>query len=135
MRSRTQATGRQGENTGSPRNPCVNCDPGTTLESSSAIDRTYKAPLAAQVRATVRRDLVQIGRYLKHHQPAFAQSTVHTLYEAAESLTQFPHRGRVGREVNTRELVVALLPYVIVYRRRRRRLHRALFTEPTSSCR
>ena len=60
--------------------------------------------------------IVQIGRYLKDHQPALAQSTVHTLYEAAESLTQFPHRGRVGQEANTRELVVAPLPYVIVYR-------------------
>ena len=61
-------------------------------------------------------DLEGIGRYLTDHQPAFAQSTVRTLYDAAQSLTQFPHRGRVGREANTRELVVSPLPYVIVYR-------------------
>jgi toxin ParE1/3/4 len=34
---------------------------------------------------------------------------------AAQSLTRFPYRGRVGQRSGTRELVVSPLPYVIVY--------------------
>jgi plasmid stabilization system protein ParE len=59
--------------------------------------------------------LAQIGAYLKEHRPAFAYPTVSRLYQAAESLIQFPYRGRVGQEAGTRELVVPRLPYVIVY--------------------
>ena len=47
------------------------------------------------------------------------QELVHTtmrrLYGAAKSLKQFPHRGRIGRKDGTRELIIAPLPYVIVY--------------------
>ena len=38
------------------------------------------------------------------------------LYEAIRSLKQSPHRGRVGREEGTRELLFPPLPYVAVYR-------------------
>lgn len=38
------------------------------------------------------------------------------LYDAARSLKLFPKRGRLGREAGTRELVIAPLPYIIVYR-------------------
>ncbi|HKV37737.1 MAG TPA: type II toxin-antitoxin system RelE/ParE family toxin [Blastocatellia bacterium] len=37
------------------------------------------------------------------------------LYDAAKSLKQFSSRGRPGRELGTRDLVLAALPYVIVY--------------------
>ena len=60
-------------------------------------------------------DLQHIGEYLKEHNPAVAQSTVETLYEAAQSLTRFPYRGRIGQQEGTREWVVSRLPYVIVY--------------------
>ena len=35
---------------------------------------------------------------------------------AVETLTQFPFRGRAGRLPDSRELVVARTPYVVVYR-------------------
>ena len=38
------------------------------------------------------------------------------LYEAVRSLKELPHRGRVGREEGTRELLFPPLPYVAVYR-------------------
>jgi toxin ParE1/3/4 len=38
------------------------------------------------------------------------------LYEAIRSLKDFPHRGRIGREEGTRELLFPPLPYVTVYR-------------------
>lgn len=60
-------------------------------------------------------DLQHIGEYLKEHYPAVAQPTVEKLFEAAQSLTRFPYRGRTGQLSGTRELVVSPLPYVIVY--------------------
>ena len=60
-------------------------------------------------------DLEQVARYLREHHPEFAQQTVTTLFKAAESLADFPSRGREGREPGTRELVLARLPYVLVY--------------------
>jgi len=43
------------------------------------------------------------------------QSTVGALYSAARSLKQMPQRGRVGQTPGTRELVLAPLPYIMVY--------------------
>jgi toxin ParE1/3/4 len=60
-------------------------------------------------------DLERIAGYLKEHHPSIAHSTVRKLYDAAKSLKQFPHRGRVGQEKDTRELVITSLPYIIVY--------------------
>jgi addiction module RelE/StbE family toxin len=60
-------------------------------------------------------DLQQIGEYLKEHNPSFAKPTVERLYEATQSLTRFPSRGRLGQVLGTRELVVSPLPYIIVY--------------------
>lgn len=37
------------------------------------------------------------------------------LYEAPESLLTFPHRGRPGKKSGTRELVLAPLPWIVVY--------------------
>ena len=61
-------------------------------------------------------DLQQIGQYLTRHLPHLAQSTLVELYETAQSLKISPHRGRPGREPDTRELVFNRLPYIIVYR-------------------
>ena len=61
-------------------------------------------------------DLQDIREYLREHHPTLAQSTIRKLYDAARSLKKFPHRGRIGQAENTRELVTAPLPYIIVYR-------------------
>ena len=37
------------------------------------------------------------------------------LYDAARSLKQMPHRGRIGQKAGPRALVLAPLPYIIVY--------------------
>jgi toxin ParE1/3/4 len=60
-------------------------------------------------------DLQSIHGYLKEHHPSFANSTVRKLYAAARSLKRLPYRGRVGHLDHTRELVMAPLPYLIVY--------------------
>ena len=38
------------------------------------------------------------------------------LYETIRSLKQSPHRGRLGHEEGTRELLFPPLPYIAVYR-------------------
>jgi addiction module RelE/StbE family toxin len=61
-------------------------------------------------------DFEHIKDYLLKHHPHLAQSTVLKLYEGVLSLKTMAHRGRVGREEATRELVFTPLPYVAVYR-------------------
>ncbi len=60
-------------------------------------------------------DLEGIRDYLREHHRSFTQPTIRRLYDAARSLKQMPHRGRVGHRAGTRELVLAPLPYIIVY--------------------
>lgn len=60
-------------------------------------------------------DLEDIHEYLRVNHPALTHSTIKRLYEAASSLKRFPNRGRIGQKLNTRELVMTPLPYVIVY--------------------
>jgi addiction module RelE/StbE family toxin len=56
-----------------------------------------------------------ISDYLREHHPSYARPTIQKLYELAHSLKQFPNRGRIGQKDGTRELVIAPLPYIIVY--------------------
>ena len=71
--------------------------------------RRIRWPLAAA------HDLELIDSYLHEHHPGLRQPTIRKLYEAARSLRRFPHRGRVGHKEGTRELVLAPMPYLIVY--------------------
>ena len=38
------------------------------------------------------------------------------IYESATSLQDMPHRGRIGRKPDTREMLISGLPFVIIYR-------------------
>jgi addiction module RelE/StbE family toxin len=60
--------------------------------------------------------LESISRYLRQVNPQSAQKIASTIFDSAESLATFPHRGRIGRVPGTRELVLSPLPYLIVYR-------------------
>ena len=61
-------------------------------------------------------DLEAIKNYLEDHFPHFAEPTVQTIYRHVLSLKTAPNRGRPGHRSGTRELAVAPLPYVVVYR-------------------
>ena len=61
-------------------------------------------------------DLEDIRDYVELRFPAFARSTVKTIYSDIQSLRRFPMRGRVGEIDGTRECLLAPLPYVVVYR-------------------
>ncbi len=60
-------------------------------------------------------DLESIANYLWLYHPSFAASTIQRLYDAAKSLKAFPYAGRAGMKSGTRELVLAPLPYLLIY--------------------
>jgi len=60
-------------------------------------------------------DLANIKTYLEHHYPQFAEPTVRSIYQRIRALKKSPYRGRPGHRIDTRELPLAPLPYVIVY--------------------
>jgi addiction module RelE/StbE family toxin len=60
-------------------------------------------------------DLERIADYLLLHAPDRAEELLHRVYDAPAALLNFPNRGRPGRREGTRELVLAPLPYVVVY--------------------
>jgi toxin ParE1/3/4 len=61
-------------------------------------------------------DLQQISNYFREHHPHYRQPTIRKMYEAIRSLKDMAHRGRMGREEETRELLFSPAPYVAVYR-------------------
>jgi toxin ParE1/3/4 len=74
-------------------------------------------PNPIQVRWTIpaANDLLEITRFIRKDNPSAAISVAQTLFEAANSLDNFPSRGRLGRISGTRELVISGLPYIVVY--------------------
>ena len=60
-------------------------------------------------------DLDTIDRYLEQHHPEYRAATIQRLYNAARSLKTHPYKGRIGHKEGTRELVLAPLPYLLVY--------------------
>jgi addiction module RelE/StbE family toxin len=70
-----------------------------------------------QLRWTVEaaNDLERIADYLLLHAPDRAQVLIDRVYDAPTALLTFPNRGRPGKKAGTRELVLAPLPYIVVY--------------------
>jgi addiction module RelE/StbE family toxin len=60
-------------------------------------------------------DLKEIARYIRKDSPSAARAVAQSLFDAANALDLFPLKGREGRIVGTRELVVPGLPYIVVY--------------------
>jgi toxin ParE1/3/4 len=60
-------------------------------------------------------DLESIAVYLFEHTPDHAERLVRALYDAPATLLKFPNRGRLGKKEGTRELVMSLLPYIVIY--------------------
>jgi plasmid stabilization system protein ParE len=61
-------------------------------------------------------DLEIICDYLHEHHPTYAQATVSRIHREILALRKYPRRGRIGVELGTRELILADLPYIIVFR-------------------
>jgi len=61
-------------------------------------------------------DLVRIAEYIRAQNPEAALRVARRVYRAVAALRRDPRRGREGRVEGTRELVLAPLPYLVVYR-------------------
>jgi toxin ParE1/3/4 len=61
-------------------------------------------------------DFAGIVEYIRAQNSSAADRVAHTIYDSITSLESFPHRGRPGKVKDTRELVLAPLPFVVVYR-------------------
>jgi toxin ParE1/3/4 len=68
-------------------------------------------------------DLEHIADYLFEKTPEHAARLLRTIYDRVSGLETFPHRGRPGKKQGTRELVIAPLPYVVIYQVRGELLH------------
>ena len=60
-------------------------------------------------------DLDRIAAHLRLDAPDRATNLIRHVYDAPTALLTFPNRGRPGKKEGTRELVLAPLPYVVVY--------------------
>ena len=60
-------------------------------------------------------DLEGIAEYLYEKSPQSAAQLIRKIYEAPSNLRSYPNLGRSGKKDGTRELVLAPLPYVVVY--------------------
>jgi plasmid stabilization system protein ParE len=61
-------------------------------------------------------NLENLCLHIAEDSPPAAFKTANEIYEGIEELVVFPNRGRKGREEGTRELVLAPLPYIAIYR-------------------
>ena len=61
-------------------------------------------------------DLERIAEYIAENNPDSALRVARRVYGSVASLAESPGRGRIGWVEGTRELVLAPLPYVVVYR-------------------
>ena len=60
-------------------------------------------------------DLEGIADYLFEKSPQNAAELIRKIYEAPSNLKRYPNLGRPGKKEGTRELVLAPLPYVVIY--------------------
>jgi len=67
-------------------------------------------------------NLDHVGEYIARDNPPAAVATVLKIIEAVQMLADYPTIGKRGRERGTRELVVAGLPYMIIYAAQRNEL-------------
>ena len=61
-------------------------------------------------------DFANIVSYIHAQNRSAGQRVASRIYQAVSGLIRFPQKGRHGRLDGTRELVLAPLPYIVVYR-------------------
>jgi toxin ParE1/3/4 len=61
-------------------------------------------------------NLIEIRNYIEQDKPVAARQLAERILKSVERIAEHPHLGRAGREPETRELIVAGTPYIIVYR-------------------
>jgi toxin ParE1/3/4 len=61
-------------------------------------------------------DLERIIAHVRRDNPLAARRIADIIYQRCGDRRMFPNRGRQGRVEGTRELVLAPLPFIVVYR-------------------
>lgn len=62
-------------------------------------------------------DLAHNCDYIEEHDGSgSARQVAFAIVEGVESLSRFPNRGRLGRKIGPRELLIRGLPYIAIYR-------------------
>lgn len=61
-------------------------------------------------------DLERVVERIRRDDPRAARGLAKRIFERCATLRTVPNRGRSGRIAGTRELVLAPLPYIVVYR-------------------
>jgi toxin ParE1/3/4 len=67
-------------------------------------------------------NLVEIREYVAQDKPVAARRLAQRILSCAKRLAKYPHLGRAGRELDTRELLVGGTPYFICYQVHRERV-------------
>ena len=60
-------------------------------------------------------DLSSLVDWYESHDPEYLTEVAEHIWEAAQSLSHFPERGRTGQVEGTRGLLIPNLPYMLVY--------------------
>lgn len=63
-----------------------------------------------------KKNLKQVEEYISQDNPQAAIDTVLKIIESVETLADHPAMGRVGRILDTRELIISASPYIVPYR-------------------
>lgn len=61
-------------------------------------------------------NFVSLAEYIRSENPSAAERIVNKIHDRILLLKKFPESGRPGRMKETRELVLAPLPFIVVYR-------------------
>ncbi len=64
-------------------------------------------------------DFAGIVEYIHKENRSASDRVAHAIYDSATSLESLPNRGRPGRIDGTRELILAPLPFILIYRVKR----------------
>jgi addiction module RelE/StbE family toxin len=67
-------------------------------------------------------NLDNVEEYIAQDNPSAAVATVNKIIDSALMLADYPTIGKRGRERGTRELVIASLPYIVIYALQREEL-------------
>jgi addiction module RelE/StbE family toxin len=69
-----------------------------------------------RITPAARADLEAIDAFIRRDNPDAAQRVTEALRARIELLERYPNLGRPGKLPGTRELVIARLPYLVIYR-------------------
>lgn len=62
------------------------------------------------------KDLDRIARFIERDDPDAALRVTRKVFDDCVAIGNFPECGRPGHRKNTRELIISVLPYTVIYK-------------------